>query len=690
MKRFLYSLAVCLAFSSVGQPQIKVAEHLSSKANAIKSENLLSIDWNAGNDTRAIIQLDLQDNTPLIRSFQLEKAGNVKTIGSSLDPAFILTTGQRNLKRNGWVTFFDKVHEREYFSSVMKLDKQSIDVSSKGSRTMITIHEASFDEFSGHLEITLFNESPLINIAAVVKTQKDSTAIIYDAGLISSKDKWDAICWTETDGQFRTSKILEYGSKNLKVKHRTIVGRQENGSIALFPPPHQYFYPLDEAFNLEFVWHGNYYRNFFDGYGIGIRQPPKGDDRFIPWFNAPPNTAQRLNFFVLLSDTDEQSTMEEVKKFTHGDHYPRLAGFKTLSSHFHNEFIMKVVLAGKPVPEDPEFVNVFKSLGIDIVHLGEFHYTAHPKGPDSLRLKELRTLFNECKRLSDDEFLLLPGEEPNVYLGGHWMQVFPKPVYWVMDRPSGVPFLENDPEYGKVYHIGSVDEMLKVLEMENGLAWTAHPRIKSSIGYPDKYKTEDFYLSDQFLGAAWKAMPADLSYDRLGIRVLDLLDDMNNWGQPKRVLAEADLFTVTQENEMWANLNTNYLMLDELPAFSDGWSEVLDALSDGKFFSTTGEIVIPEFTVNGYGLGESTSLKKDGNAQVQFKVNWTFPLSYAEIISGDGKEVFRDRITLDHTTSFGEQVFSKTINLKGRNWVRLEVWDAAVNGAFTQAIWINQ
>ena len=131
-------------------------------------------------------------------------------------------------------------------------------------------------------------------------------------------------------------------------------------------------------------------------------------------------------------------------------------------------------------------------------------------------------------------------------------------------------------------------------------------------------------------------------------------------------------------------------MLDELPAFSDGWSEVLDALSDGKFFSTTGEIVIPEFTVNGYGLGESTSLKKDGNAQVQFKVNWTFPLSYAEIISGDGKEVFRDRITLDHTTSFGEQVFSKTINLKGRNWVRLEVWDAAVNGAFTQAIWINQ
>ena len=689
MRRFLYLLTACLAFSSVGQPIINVADQLDSKANVTESENLISVEWNAGNNTQAIIQLDLKDNTSLIRFLKLEKAGMVKNIGSSLDPAFILTTGQRNLNRNGWVTFFDKVHEREYFSSAMKLDKQSIDISSIGSRTVITISEVSFNEFSGHLEITLFNGSPLINIAAVIKSQMDSTAIIYDAGLISTKEKWDAIGWTETDGQFRTSKLLEYGSKNLKVKHRTIVGKQENGSMAIFPPPHQYFYPLDEAFNLEFVWHGNYYRNFFDGYGIGIRQPPKGDNRFVPWFNAPPNTAQRLNFFVLLSDEDEQGITEEVKKFTHGDRYPKLSGFKTFSSHFHNEFIMKVVLAGKLVPEDPEFVNVFKTLGIDIVHLGEFHYTAHPKGPDSLRLKELSTLFDECKRLSDEEFLLLPGEEPNVYFGGHWMQVFPKPVYWVMDRPQGIPFLQEDPQYGKVYHIGSTKEMLKLLEMENGLAWTAHPRIKSSIGYPDKYKTEGFYLSDQFLGAAWKAMPADLSYDRLGIRVLDLFDDMNNWGQPKRVLAEADLFTVTQENEMWANLNTNYLMLDELPSFSEGWSEVLNALSEGKFFSTTGEIIIPEFTVNGYGLGESISLKESGNAHIQFKVNWTFPLSHAEIISGDGTEVFRDRINLDHTLPFGDQTFSKTVNLNGRNWVRLEVWDAAVNGAFTQAIWIN-
>ena len=36
----------------------------------------------------------------------------------------------------------------------------------------------------------------------------------------------------------------------------------------------------------------------------------------------------------------------------------------------------------------------------------------------------LKAMHDECARLSDDEFLLLPGEEPNVHLGGHWISFF--------------------------------------------------------------------------------------------------------------------------------------------------------------------------------------------------------------------------------------------------------------------------
>ena len=130
-------------------------------------------------------------------------------------------------------------------------------------------------------------------------------------------------------------------------------------------------------------------------------------------------------------------------------------------------------------------------------------------------------------------------------------------------------------------------------------------------------------------------------------------------------------------------------MLDKLPIFNEGWNEVLDVMATGKFFSTTGEILIPSWAVNGAGPG-SIAQTKNGLSQIDFELQWTFPLEYAEIISGDGETVFRKRINLDHTTAFGKQLFSEKINLKGKHWVRLEVWDAAVNGAFTQTIWLDE
>jgi hypothetical protein len=360
-----------------------------------------------------------------------------------------------------------------------------------------------------------------------------------------------------------------------------------------------------------------------------------------------------------------------------------------MASHFHNEFVMNVVLAGKPVPGKPNFVNVFKNTGVDIVHLGEFHYTAHPKGPDEQRLKELKALFDQCKRLSDKRFLLLPGEEPNEFFGGHWMELFPKPVYWIMSRKQGSPFITEDPNYGRVYRVADKAEMLKLLQTEKGLAWTAHARTKGSTGFPDKYKAEAFFTSDRFMGAAWKNIPADLSMPTLSRRVFDLMDDMNNWGLKKHVIAEADLFSIEPENELYAHLNVNYLELKKLPSYKDGWQPVLSAMEKGKFFSGTGEILFPSFSVNGKGSGETVQLTPLGDALIKLEIDWTFPLNFVDIISGDGKQVFRKRINLNYVKAFGKRKFTFPLNLKNKKWVRVEAWDIAVNGAFTQSVWLK-
>lgn len=691
MKKYLLLLLLIAPYALKAQTVNLTKFKKGGIVKATQHGQLLTINWPANAGEQGQIVFNLAKNAPLFKSIGINTKGATHTIANNLEPDFILTVGKRDLiSQNGWNIFFDKVPKKPHQSYRISFDKHNASVISDGAHTIVRLPGLSAPGFKGDLEVTVYNGSPLFNVAAVMSTQKDSTAILYDAALTSKALPWQSIAWADTQNKLQSATAgLQDTSRNLMVKYRTVIGENAGGSLAVFPAPHQFFYPLDEAFNLKFTWYGKNYRGMLPGYGIGIRQELEGDKRYVPWFNAPPGTKQRLNFFCLLGTQSAAPLLAAVKRFTHQDTYVRLPGYKTMQSHFHNEFVMKVVLAGKPVPDSPNFVKVFKATGVDIVHLAEFHYTAHPKGPDDKRLLELKTLFEQCKRLSGKNFLLLPGEEPNEFFGGHWLDFFPKPIYWIMSRKEGEPFVSNVAGYGKVYRIRDKNDMLKLLEAENGLAWTAHARTKGSTGYPDKYKTEPFYLSDHFMGAAWKALPADLSQPRLGKRALDLLDDMNNWGLKKHMLGEADLFSIEPENEMYAHLNVNYLQLNQLPDYNAGWQPILDVLQQGKFFTTTGEILLPAFSVNGAASGQTTAVKADGKASIALSINWTFPLNFAEIISGDGQHVYRDRIDLKNTTAFGNKPFTFNTNLKNRKWVRAEVWDVAANGAFTQTVYLK-
>lgn len=693
MKNYLLIIFVFIAVISRAQTPVDFSGYNKKGDTKVTvNGNFINVNWPASQASHGQLTLDMEKGKPLFKSIRLGDKNRLQEIATNLDPAFILTIGKRTLSPSsgGWDVFFDRVPRKPHQSYNVQFDKRNVSIKSTGGHTIIRIGDMQSSTFKGALEITLYNGSSLFNVAAVMATAVDSTAILYDAGLVSKKQPWNSIVWSDVQNNLQTAKANQNDtSKNLEVKYRTVIGETKGGSLAVLPAPHQYFYPLDEAFNLKFVWYGSNYRHMIPEFGIGIRQELEGDKRYVPWFNAPPKTQQRLNFFCLLSTSKPANLLADVKKFTHGDRYKSLPGYKTMQSHFHNEFISRVVLAGKPIPEEPNFVKVFKATGVNIVHLAEFHGMGHPTGPDSIRLKELNALFEQCKRLSGPEFLLLPGEEANNFYGGHWLAFFPKPVYWVMSRKSEMPFVANDPQLGKVYHVGDKDDMLKLLEIEHGLAWTAHARTKASTGFPDAYKNEKFYLSDTFMGAAWKAIPADLSLPTLSKRVLNLMDEMNNWGLKKHVIAECDIFSIEPENEMYAHLNVNYLKMNKLPEFKNGWQPVLDVIREGKFFSSNGEVLIPLFTVNGKSSGETVQLQKDGKAIVVFNTNWTFPLNFAEIISGDGKQVYRYRINLNTTKEFGSKTITANLNLKGRTWARLEVWDIAANGAFTQSIWLR-
>ena len=50
-------------------------------------------------------------------------------------------------------------------------------------------------------------------------------------------------------------------------------------------------------------------------------------------------------------------------------------------------------------------------------------------------------------------FCSCPGEEPNVHLGGHWISLFPRPVYWLLHPEPGTPFEQNVEGWGTVYAV---------------------------------------------------------------------------------------------------------------------------------------------------------------------------------------------------------------------------------------------
>lgn len=711
--RHIGSAAWCVLWLAGGAGTLRAAEpsvdlsgyrsNAGVKVNRVGDE--LQIWWQCPEfrNNPGHLVLDLRPGQPLIRSMGVFPVASVQ----AADPVTFLLVGTREAPSGRppgmsvFNVFFDAPAKRPFQSYRSKLDLKRVRVTTQGQRTMISLGDLAIGPFAGELQFTVYSGSSLVHVEAVVKTSEDRRAILYDAGLVLAAPGKMTFSWVDLEGKLREQPgDPEAPDSSIAVRNRVLIAHTNHLAVACFPPPHQFFFPRDQTDNLATAWIGKDHRGLESRFGFGIRQSEKGGGSYVPWYNAPPGTEQRLGVFYLLSAHGIDDARRETLRYTHLDQFPDVPGHHKFTTHWHMATAMAAlqeIEKGGP-RSSPDFLRMFKSMGIDIVHLAEFHGDGHPRDAGPVRLAEMKAMFDECRRLSDDHILFLPGEEANIALGdseagnqpGHWVYLFPRPVYWTMKRAPGQPFLEELSPYGAVYHVGSGSDWQRLLNEEHGLAWTSHPRIKGSSWTPDRFRHEDFYQSDRWLGAAWKAMPADLSHDRLGRRALDLLDDMANWGQRKYLPGEVDVFKLSASHELYGHMNVNYIELagNRLPRFDEGWQPVLDALRSGRFFVSTGEVLIPTFRVGGQPSGSEVALVPGKRPKIQLELAWTFPMKFLEVISGDGSRVYRDRISLVDTGPFQRRAFTLEPDLTGRKWVRVEAWDVAANGAFTQPVWL--
>jgi len=701
-----------------------------------QQQGAVEITWPGESDQQLRAVFGIRGHQPVIRELAArESGGRWVILANDLTPDFQVTTGKRRLssaqlhlmKQLGidtpaqedarkWNAFWDApLHipggsettdlprkPEEIQRASVSYHTNNCRVTSDGARVTVTFDGLSLGIFSGDLSFIAYKGSNLLRQEAVAKTDRPSVAYIYKAGLKGFPIRNDTrLVWRDTAQQWQQEEFggaPNTGPVWLRARNRLEILDAGSGSLAIFPAPHKFFFARENEVNLGYVY---YRKDTPAAFSLGVMQPEKGEG-YIPWgttdaiwnkrsntserqwdnfalYNAPPGTLQRMAVYYYLSPKDDHATQAAVLAYTHDDTFKPVPGFKVLSGHFHLDFNEMLRDRGD-LDYRPSWVSVFRALGINIVYLGDFHDDSDPRDPGPKRFKEERVYFEGAEKQSDKDFLVMPAEEPNAYLGGHWYLLTPKPVYFshAVPRPANQQFQENDPTYGHVYHLGSAEDVLKMVNQEHGIIWTTHPRTKSSEGYPEAYKDKDFFLSDRFIGASWESLPVDLSEKRLcEVRCFGTLDDMSNWApKPKYMIAEGDTYTKWPSDETYPQLAVNYIKLDRVPRYNESWEPIIESLRKGDFYGTTGEVLFHDWAVEGSGA------KRTYKATVEY----TFPLDFAELVWSDGAKVDRKIINLTGTTPFGEKKFDIPFDATGKKWVRFAVWDSAGDGAFLQPV----
>jgi hypothetical protein len=690
---------------------------------------VLTVAWTGAAGTELRARYAIEQGRPLVRELAARSAGGAwAVLGENLAPDFTVQTGRRRIdfaglaplkllgldttsraviEQQNWVSFWDAPFvlpgdpkrnvdlprtPDEIQRATARYATTACDVKTDGARLEVNFPGLSMGLFSGGLRFTHYRGSNLVRLEAIAQTDKNFVAYKYDAGLRGfSTAMLPRVRWIDTGGnaqQYQFGGGLNDGPVTTRAKNRVLVAEGPAGSIAVFPPPTVFFPAREVDTNLGYVW---YRKDTATGYGLGVKQADHEDDpRYLQNFalyNAPPGTLQRMATYFYVGTGDAAATRAAVMAFTRGDAYAPVAGYKTLVNHFHLQFVDRLRASGSLDTGSPDLA-AMKALGINIVGLSDFHADKlHLTDSGALRFKDQQDYFAATRRASDKDFLVAPWEEPNPYFGGHVNLLNPRPFLWSKTRRAGQPLTEQDATFGKVYHAGSADDMQQILDAENAYWYTAHPRTKSSAGYPDAYWDKPFVKNDHYLGIAFKpGMGMDLSESRLADwRAFGSLDDLNNRLAdsgllPKLLIGDVDTYQKWPHDDLYPGFTVNYVKLDRVPGPDDDWTPITSALRAGDFFVTTGEILIRNYAIEGTGAKRT----------IVADVDYTFPLEFVEVVSGDGTTTDRQIIRATGLGALGTTHFAIPFDATGKKWVRFAAWDSAVNGAFVQPRWLHR
>jgi hypothetical protein len=623
-------------------------------------------------------------------------------------------------------------------------------VKTNGQRVEVSFPGVQLGVFSGRLQFTIYRGTNLIRQEIVATTDEPSVAYKYDAGLQGvAIQPSSRLVWRNESNQwddYRLGSEPNAGPVTLRTSNRLVALEVAGASLAVFPPPHNFFWARETSYNLGYNW---YQKDSPASFAFGVRQPEhevsveeagRGGEESSQNFalrSARPGTWQRMPVYLYPRAEDGHATIDAALAYTRGDRFKALPGYQVMATHFHMGLVRQARRSGNLDGQVPD-LEVMKAAGITIVAPIDGGSTfappptsGNPPGVDDPKwfkwtrglgalpeaetqataaagggrgrggaaggrgggdpLKTLADYYETARRHSDKRFLVMPNAEilrgeVSRSLGGHSDLLLSHPVFWVQGRASGQPLVEKHPTYGKVYHVGTTADMMEMARLEGILIYMPHPQSKGSTGFPDAIKDTPHFIDEHYRGIGFRwGMGLDGSEQRLcEYRCLPLLDDMNNWvadkpTPPKYIQAISEFYQQGFGDDIYANNPVNYVKLDEMPGASD-WSPIINSMTAGDYFVTSGEVLIPSYAVRGAGARRT----------IVADVEWTFPLEFVEVVWGDGEKTDRQIIPATDFPALGKHHFEIPFDVANKKWVRFAAWDSAGNGAMVQPIKLTE
>ncbi len=511
MKAFEWILVSVFA-SSVAAAQTASCDMKGYKpGNGIKAEAAsdgVSFTWPGEENEQLRARFAIRDGQPVVAEMAARAgSGAWMELGKDLSPEFQVTTARRRIsgvqrslltaQKNDspeqenirkWNTFWDAplVMPGHHDSTDLPRKPEEIhratgsyhttqcSVTTDGARVSVTFNGLSLGVFAGDIMFTVYKGSNLLRQEAVAKhaTNSPSPTSTRPGSRALPSQPDTKLVWRDTaqvwqeyrlrrraqPGAGQPARAQPAGDPGCRVPDRWPFCRPRTSSSSRARTR-----STSAMFTTARIASGSF--------SLGVMQPERGEG-YPPWgvserygqrrvgtareqvenyalYNAPPGTMQHMAVYYYLSPKGDHATQQAVLAYTHDDVFKPVPGFKVVTGHFHLD-LNEMLRDRGTLDYRPTWVPVFRGLGINIVYLGDFHDDSDIRDPGPKRFMEQKVYFEGSQRLSDKNFLVMPAEEANAFLGGHWYLMTPKPVYFshAVPRPANQPFEEEDPKYG--------------------------------------------------------------------------------------------------------------------------------------------------------------------------------------------------------------------------------------------------